>query len=135
LLIVRYKCLKYCLSQRFEVFFLLQTFDKLFITNVWIIVHYECLNNCLLSMYEPFDAYVTPTSDTHVWNMVLMFDTTRYKYFKQTYHFQDESFAWKCFLLALNSRNEDLLRVLLDQLPVNRWTGNGSRVGKQIFFK
>ena len=32
----------------------------------------------------------------------------------------DEAFAWKCFKLALGSRNEDLIRVLLDHLVVDR---------------
>ena len=33
---------------------------------------------------------------------------------------KDESFAWKCLRLALLSRNEDLVRVLLDHLHVTR---------------
>ena len=32
----------------------------------------------------------------------------------------DENFAWKCLRLALLSRNEDLVRVLLDHLHVTR---------------
>ena len=32
----------------------------------------------------------------------------------------DENFAWKCLLLALLSRNEDLVRILLDHLYVTR---------------
>ena len=32
----------------------------------------------------------------------------------------DEHFAWKCLRLALLSRNEDLVRVLLDHLHVTR---------------
>ena len=34
---------------------------------------------------------------------------------------QDENFAWKCLRLALLSRNEDLVRVLLDHLDVTRY--------------
>ena len=33
----------------------------------------------------------------------------------------DETFAWKCLHLALLSRNEDLVRILLDHLHVTRY--------------